>query len=69
MHTVWLGCLEVTGTPRIISIGGEIILAIEQPESPGGPFRLTGKFHDRSGNAILRLENGAKCSLKEKVDV
>jgi hypothetical protein len=56
MHTVWLGCLEVTGTPRIVTIGEEIILAIEQPESPGGPFRLTGKFHDLLGKEIFSIK-------------
>ena len=66
---VWLGDVMLWQCDTLLSVNGEPILAIHEPEAPGGPFRLTANFLDRDGNPVLSIVDNEWQTLSANWDV
>jgi hypothetical protein len=50
-------CGSTLVEPRdVLTVGGETLLAVAPPESPGGPFRLSAKMLGIGGELLLQIE-------------
>ena len=50
-----IGSCRWINTRTILSTGKERLLFIDQPEAPGAPFRLYGRFYDTNGQILLDI--------------
>ncbi len=50
-----IGTNHIINIHEIFKVDETVLLAIEPPESDGGPFRLSGEFYDEMGRNIFRI--------------
>lgn len=64
------GCLftNLTSTDGL-QINGEKVLSFLPPEKSGGPFRLSAKFYDRSGNVSMEIIENEWFGLSSNWDI
>lgn len=66
---VLLGNSTLTGNPTIIRAFGKRLFAIDKPEEPGGPFRISAMFYDREGNEACRIVRNEWQGLASNWDI
>jgi hypothetical protein len=54
---VRIGSLQAIRPRTVIRALGEDLLKVDEPEQPGGPFRLSAVFSDRDGKEIFRIKD------------
>jgi len=52
---VRVGSVHFPTVPSVINVDGIRLLSIEEPEQSGGPFRISGDFHDDKGDLLFRI--------------
>jgi hypothetical protein len=52
---IHLGTTTFIGNPTVIKAFGNRLLAIDEPEEIGGPFRISAEFYNRKGHETCRL--------------
>jgi hypothetical protein len=55
--SVTIGPLVAKSCRSIISVHGNEVLAIHDPEEPGGPFRLNAEMRDTNGRVIFSIQD------------
>ena len=66
---VVLGNMTFVNTPIILEAFGEPLIAVEPPEEPGTPFRITAAFQDNSGNELFRIVQNEWQGLSSNWDI
>lgn len=55
--TIWLGPNKVVNVPTLLKVKEKSLLAIQQPEREGLPYRISGEFYDDDGQFLFAIRN------------